>query len=65
MKRFMRWLETISSLPKEPVVDDRPSKAYPGKSDLPKDIQDFVTDAPMPDIYTDCLCGLETLFWQT
>ncbi len=53
MKRFMRWLETISSRPKEPVADDRPSNADPDDLDLPRDTQDFVTDAPMPDIYTD------------
>ncbi len=53
MKRFMRWLETISSRPKEPVVDDRSSNVDPDDLGLPKDIQDFLTDAPMPDIYTD------------
>ena len=53
MKRIFRWLETISSRPKEPVADDRPSNADPDDLNLPRDIQDFVTDAPMPDIYTD------------
>ncbi len=53
MKRFMRWLEAISSRPKEPVADDRPSNADPDDLGLPKDIQDFVTDAPMPDMYID------------
>ncbi len=46
MKRIFRWLETISSRPKEPVTDNN-------DLDLTKDIQDFVTDAPMPDIYID------------
>jgi len=53
MKRFMRWLETISSRPKKLAADDRPSNADPDDLGLPKDIRDFVTDAPMPDIYTD------------
>ena len=44
MNRLFRWLETLSSRPKEHDADDL---------GLPKDIQDFVTDAPMPDIYTD------------
>ena len=50
MKRIFRWLETISSRHKEPIADDRPSNSNPDDLDLPKD---FVTDAPMPDIYTD------------
>ncbi len=53
MKRFMRWLETISSRPKEPIADDQPSNADPDDLGLPKDIQTFLSDAPMPDIYTD------------
>ncbi len=53
MKRFMRWLETISSRPKEHDADHQPSNADPDDLGLPKDLQDFVTDAPMPDIYTD------------
>jgi len=53
MKRFMRWLETISSRPKIHDADDQPSKADPDDHGLPKDIQDFLADAPMPDIYTD------------
>ncbi len=53
MKRIFRWLETLSSRPKEPVADDRPSNADPDDLGLPKDIQDFLSDAPMPDIYTD------------
>ncbi len=53
MKRFMRWLETITSRPKEHDADDQPSKADPGEIDLPKDIQDFLSDAPMPDEYSD------------
>ena len=53
MKRIFRWLETISSQPKKPVANDGPSNADPDDLGLPKDIQDFVTDAPMPDIYTD------------
>ncbi len=53
MNRLFRWLETLSSRPKEHDADDRPSNADPDDLDLPKDIQDFVTDAPMTDIYTD------------
>ena len=55
MKRIFRWLETISSRPKEHDADDQPSKADPDNNelDLPKHIQDFLADAPMPDIYTD------------
>ena len=50
MKRIIRWLETISFRPKEPIEDDQPSNADPDDLDLPKG---FVTDVPMPDIYTD------------
>lgn len=53
MRRFMRWLESISSRPKEHDTDDQPSNADPDDLGLPKDIQDFLSDAPMPDIYTD------------
>ena len=53
MNRLFRWLETLSSRPKEHDADYRPSNADPDDLGLLKDIQDFVTDAPMPDIYTD------------
>jgi hypothetical protein len=53
MKGFMRRLEKISSRPKKHDADDQPSKADPDENDVPKDIQDFLSDAPMPDEHSD------------
>ena len=53
MKDIPKWLAEGLSKLRKPVEDDRPSNADPDDLGLPKDIQDFVTDAPMPDIYTD------------
>ena len=53
MNRIFRWLETLSSRPKEHDADDQPSNADPDDLDLPKDIQDFLSDAAMPDEYSD------------
>ena len=53
MKDIPKWLaESLSKL-RKPAVDDRPSNADPDDIEPPKEVQDFVTDAPMPDIYTD------------
>ena len=53
MKDIPKWLaESLSKL-RKPFEDDRPSNADPDENDLPKDVQGFVTDAPMPDIYAD------------
>ncbi len=54
MKLMITWLEAILS--RWGVVADAPSKPESVKLDerhLPKDIQDLVSDAPMPDIYAD------------
>ena len=53
MKYIPKWLAERLSQLRKPVEDDRPSNADPDENDLPKDIQDFVTRAPMPDIYPD------------
>jgi hypothetical protein len=54
MKLMITWLETILS--RWGAVADAPSNAEsvkPDELDLPKEMQDLVDDAPMPDIYTD------------
>ena len=54
MKLVITWLETILS--RWGVVANEPGNAEsvkPDELDLPKDMQDRVSDAPMPDIYAD------------
>ena len=54
MKVMITWLETILS--RWGVVADAPSNPESinaDELDLPKDMQDLVSDAPMPDIYAD------------
>ena len=53
MKYIPKWLAERLPQPKKTIEDDEPSNVDPDDLDLPKDIQGFVTDAPMPDIYTD------------
>ena len=51
---MITWLETILS--RWGVVANEPSNpesVKPDELDLPKDMQDLVRDAPMPDIYAD------------
>ena len=51
---MITWLETILS--RWGVVADAPSNPESinaDELDLPKDMQDLVSDAPMPDIYAD------------
>ena len=51
---MITWLETILSrwgvVANEPGT---PESVRPDELDLPKDMQDQVSDAPMPDIYAD------------
>ncbi len=54
MKLMITWLK--SKLSRWGVVADAPSNPESINADeleLPKDIQDLVNDATMPDIYTD------------
>jgi hypothetical protein len=54
MKLMITWLETLLS--RWGAVSDAPGKPESVKPDelhLPKDMQDLVNDATMPDIYTD------------
>ena len=54
MKLLISWLETILS--RWGVVADVPSNPESinaDELDLPKDMQDLMSDAPMPDIYSD------------
>ena len=54
MKLMITWLETIFS--RWGVVADtlsNPESIKPDELDLPNDMQDLVSDAPMSDIYTD------------
>ena len=54
MKLMITWLKSILS--RWGVVADAPSNPESINADeleLPKDIQDLVNDATMPDIYTD------------
>ncbi len=54
MKLMITWLESILS--RWGVIADAPSEpesVKPNELDLPKDMQDLVSDAPMPDIYAD------------
>ena len=51
---MITWLETVLS--RWGVVADKPSNpesVKPDELDLPKDMQDQVNDAPMPDIYAE------------
>jgi hypothetical protein len=54
MKHIINWLEARLSRSKSADPSDSPSKpksSKPGKGNLglPKDMQDLVDDAPMPD----------------
>jgi hypothetical protein len=54
MKLMITWLETILS--RWGAVADasgKPESVKPDELHLPKDIQDLVNDAPLPDIYAD------------
>ncbi len=54
MKLFITWLDSILS--RWGAVADAPSNPESinaDELDLPKDLQDLVNDAPMPDIYAD------------
>ena len=60
MKHLPKWLEKSLSRPKKDASDDQPSyplDANPDDTDLgvdlPKDLQDFLVDVPVPDIYSD------------
>ena len=54
MKDIPKWLSDAFSRPKK---DANPDNAKPKEIDLgidlPKDLQEFLTEAPMPDIYSD------------
>ena len=54
MKLKITWLETVLS--RWGVVANEPSNpesVKPDELDLPKEMQDLVRDAPIPDIYAD------------
>ena len=54
MKLMITWLEAIRS--RWGVLADAPGEpesVKPAELDLPKDIQDLVSDAPMPDMHAD------------
>jgi hypothetical protein len=54
MKLMITWLETIlSRWGAVADVPSNPESVKPDEPHLPKDIQDLVSDAPMPDIYAD------------
>ena len=58
MKLMIPWLEKILS--RWGAVADAPSNPVsvkPDELDLPKDMQDRVNDAPIPDIYADDHCS--------
>ena len=56
MKDIPKWLNDALSRPKKDADSDnaKPKEIDLG-IDLPKDLQDFLTEAPMPDIYFDDL----------
>lgn len=64
MKHLPKWLERSLSRPKKDASEHQPTNhptntrnANPDDSDLgvdlPKDLQDFLVDVPLPDIYSD------------
>ena len=56
MKRIIKWLKTQLSRGEALAVTDplnSSESVNADELDLLKDMQDLVSDAPMPDIYTD------------
>ncbi len=55
MNRIIRWLEAKMFRSKSVYPPVNPARTKPDRSelDLPKDTQDLVNDAPIPDIYAD------------
>ncbi len=56
MNRIIKWLKTRLSRREVLVVTDPPNSSESinaDELDLPKNMQDLVSDAPMPDIYAD------------
>lgn len=56
MMDIPKWLNDVLSRPKKDAnPDDAKQKEIDLGIDLPKDLQDFLTEAPVPDIYSDDL----------
>ena len=55
MKDIIRWLETKLFRSKiiNPPINLKSAKPDKTELDLPKEMQDLVSDTSMPDIYTD------------
>ena len=57
MKHIPKWFDDAMSRPKKDAADANPGNARLEETDLgvdlPKDLQEFLTEAPMPDINSD------------
>ena len=53
MKQIISWLQAKLSRSKSIDPPSESESVNPNELDLPREMQDLVNDAPMPDIYAD------------